>query len=259
MFVGINMFWALLKLKTLNESESGPKHIYAHEHKLYCYSKNNNGPNTDPCGIPHGVTVMDGGRGHRLIQLKPLHGAPSTAGERVGHFVRNCSMLTQTLFALSGYFSATWRPALPLFKCFSPFYVFLFFFCFSLLFLAFLCKKISCECLSHNHPVKQLERRKADPLPKNGFQGNHSRCPSRCYLSRHQFLRGGDLGLHRSYWEFILSQHFIVKRMRFCCTSSVRSKSPILSCFLGAISCGNMTFIQFPTEAFFPKSNSCLD
>ena len=34
--MGINMFWALLKL-ILNESESGPKHIYAREHKLYCY------------------------------------------------------------------------------------------------------------------------------------------------------------------------------------------------------------------------------
>ena len=31
MFLGINMFWALLRV------ESGPKHIYAREHKLYCY------------------------------------------------------------------------------------------------------------------------------------------------------------------------------------------------------------------------------
>ena len=30
------MFWALLRL-ILAESESGPKHIYAREHKLYCY------------------------------------------------------------------------------------------------------------------------------------------------------------------------------------------------------------------------------
>ena len=36
MFLGINIFWALLRL---NESESGPKHIYAQEHKLYCYIK----------------------------------------------------------------------------------------------------------------------------------------------------------------------------------------------------------------------------
>ena len=36
MFLGINMFWALLRL-ILAESESGPKHIYAREHKLYCY------------------------------------------------------------------------------------------------------------------------------------------------------------------------------------------------------------------------------
>ena len=37
------MFWALLRLilallrLILNESKSGPKHIYAREHKLYCY------------------------------------------------------------------------------------------------------------------------------------------------------------------------------------------------------------------------------
>ena len=37
MFLGINMFWALLRLILVNESESGPKHIYAREHKLYCY------------------------------------------------------------------------------------------------------------------------------------------------------------------------------------------------------------------------------
>ena len=36
MLLGINMFWALLKL-ILNESESGLKHIYAREHKRYCY------------------------------------------------------------------------------------------------------------------------------------------------------------------------------------------------------------------------------
>ena len=29
------MFWALLRAQ--NESESGPKHIYARKHKLYCY------------------------------------------------------------------------------------------------------------------------------------------------------------------------------------------------------------------------------
>ena len=34
------MFWALLRLilaLAANESKSGPKHIYAREHKLYCY------------------------------------------------------------------------------------------------------------------------------------------------------------------------------------------------------------------------------
>ena len=36
MFAGINMFWARLRL-ILNESEKGPKHIYAQEHKLYYY------------------------------------------------------------------------------------------------------------------------------------------------------------------------------------------------------------------------------
>ena len=34
MSLGINMFWALLRLIL----ESGPKHIYAREHKLYCYN-----------------------------------------------------------------------------------------------------------------------------------------------------------------------------------------------------------------------------
>ena len=39
MFLVINMFWALLRLilALSHESESGPKHIYAREHKLYCY------------------------------------------------------------------------------------------------------------------------------------------------------------------------------------------------------------------------------
>ena len=45
MFLGINMFWALLRAhfnphltaQAKNESESGPKHIYAREHKLYCF------------------------------------------------------------------------------------------------------------------------------------------------------------------------------------------------------------------------------
>ena len=37
MFLGLNMFWALLRLILKNDSESGPKHIYAREHKLYCY------------------------------------------------------------------------------------------------------------------------------------------------------------------------------------------------------------------------------
>ena len=46
MFLGINMFWALLGLiLALTERirltrvwvELGPKHIYAREHKLYCY------------------------------------------------------------------------------------------------------------------------------------------------------------------------------------------------------------------------------
>ena len=36
MFAGINMFWARLR-PILNESEKGPKHIYAQEHKLYYY------------------------------------------------------------------------------------------------------------------------------------------------------------------------------------------------------------------------------
>ena len=34
MFLGINIFSALLRAHF--ESESGPKHIYAREHKLYC-------------------------------------------------------------------------------------------------------------------------------------------------------------------------------------------------------------------------------
>ena len=46
MFLGINMFWALLGLilalterirLTRVRVELGPKHIYAREHKLYCY------------------------------------------------------------------------------------------------------------------------------------------------------------------------------------------------------------------------------
>ena len=46
MFLGINIFWALLRAHfnprlmaraKINESELGPKHIYAHEHKLYCF------------------------------------------------------------------------------------------------------------------------------------------------------------------------------------------------------------------------------
>ena len=35
MFAGINMFWA--RLRFIDESEKGPKHIYAEEHKLYYY------------------------------------------------------------------------------------------------------------------------------------------------------------------------------------------------------------------------------
>jgi hypothetical protein len=37
MFLGINMFLALLRTHFKNESESGQKHIYAREHQLYCY------------------------------------------------------------------------------------------------------------------------------------------------------------------------------------------------------------------------------
>ena len=38
MFLGINMFWARLRLILARaESEKGPKHIYAQEHKLYYY------------------------------------------------------------------------------------------------------------------------------------------------------------------------------------------------------------------------------
>ena len=35
MFAGINMFWARLRL--ILGPKKGPKHIYAREHKLYCY------------------------------------------------------------------------------------------------------------------------------------------------------------------------------------------------------------------------------
>ena len=47
MFLGINIFWALLRAHfnprltaraKMSECESGPKHIYAREHKLYCFS-----------------------------------------------------------------------------------------------------------------------------------------------------------------------------------------------------------------------------
>ena len=38
MFLGINVFWAFLRLILgSNESESGPKQTYVREHKLYCY------------------------------------------------------------------------------------------------------------------------------------------------------------------------------------------------------------------------------
>ena len=46
MFLGVNMFLALLKtdFSPRHEPESGQKHIYAREHQLYCYNndKNNN-------------------------------------------------------------------------------------------------------------------------------------------------------------------------------------------------------------------------
>ena len=41
MLAGINMFWARLRVilaaRVEMSSEKGPKHIYAQEHKLYCY------------------------------------------------------------------------------------------------------------------------------------------------------------------------------------------------------------------------------
>ena len=39
MFLGINIFWALLRahFSPSRSSESGPKHIYAREHKLCCF------------------------------------------------------------------------------------------------------------------------------------------------------------------------------------------------------------------------------
>ena len=46
MFLGINMFWALLRAyfnshlmaQAKMSSELGPKHIYTHEHKLCCFN-----------------------------------------------------------------------------------------------------------------------------------------------------------------------------------------------------------------------------
>ena len=45
MFLGMNIFWALLRAHfnprltaRAKMSESGPKHIYAQEHKLCCYT-----------------------------------------------------------------------------------------------------------------------------------------------------------------------------------------------------------------------------